>query len=87
MVYNSAVCLQITDEARAEQKETCPAPKCGRTLGASKRRVTFHPQVQERSLPPRGEAVTLKEAANVVVHYLDPYYSQGKFANKVGIAL
>ncbi|MEQ2212980.1 hypothetical protein XENOCAPTIV_007771, partial [Xenoophorus captivus] len=35
-----------------------------------------------RSLPLPGEPVTLKEAANIVVHYLDPYYSQGKFATK-----
>ncbi|XP_064171993.1 ATP-dependent DNA helicase Q5 isoform X2 [Anguilla rostrata] len=28
------------------------------------------------------KAVTLKEAADIVVHYLDPLYSQGKFATK-----
>lgn len=27
--------------------------------------------------------MTLKEAANVVVRYLDPFYTQGKFASKV----
>lgn len=83
---DGAVCLQVTDEVETEQKETSPAAKRSRTLGSSKRRVTFNPEVQERSLPPPGEpvkAVTLQETANIVVHYLNPYYTQGKFATKV----
>ncbi|KAM4716927.1 ATP-dependent DNA helicase Q5 [Anableps anableps] len=76
---------EITDEVETEQKAMSPVAKRSRTLGANKRRVTFNPEVQERSLAPLGEpvkAVTLQEAANIVVHYLNPYYSQRKFANK-----
>uniref|UniRef100_A0A096MFE7 ATP-dependent DNA helicase Q5 n=1 Tax=Poecilia formosa TaxID=48698 RepID=A0A096MFE7_POEFO len=63
-----------------------------RSRSSSKRRVTFNPEVQERSLPPPGDpgnlcdpvkAVTLQETANIVVYYLNPYYTQGKFATKV----
>ncbi|XP_016517349.1 ATP-dependent DNA helicase Q5 isoform X3 [Poecilia formosa] len=80
------------EQKEAEQKETSPAAKRSRTLGSSKRRVTFNPEVQERSLPPPGDpgnlcdpvkAVTLQETANIVVYYLNPYYTQGKFATKV----
>lgn len=84
---NGAVCLQLADEVKAEQKESSSEAKRSRTLGVTKRRVTFNPEVQKRLLPPPSkptEAVTLKEAADIVVRYLDPYYHQGKFANKVG---
>uniref|UniRef100_A0A3Q0R7S6 ATP-dependent DNA helicase n=1 Tax=Amphilophus citrinellus TaxID=61819 RepID=A0A3Q0R7S6_AMPCI len=50
------------------------------------RRVTFNPNVQERGLHPVSDSpkpVTLKEAADIVVRYLDPFYTQGKFATKV----
>ncbi|XP_036408637.1 ATP-dependent DNA helicase Q5 [Megalops cyprinoides] len=36
----------------------------------------------EGVLRPREKAVSLKEAADIVVHCLDPFYSQGKFATK-----
>ncbi|PWA33278.1 hypothetical protein CCH79_00013601 [Gambusia affinis] len=86
---------EVADEVETEQKEASPRAKRSRTLGSSKRRVTFNPEVQERSLPPPGDpgdsgdsgeplkAVTLQETANIVVHYLNPYYTQGKFATKV----
>ncbi|XP_047215398.1 ATP-dependent DNA helicase Q5 isoform X2 [Girardinichthys multiradiatus] len=78
---NPPLVQENTDEVEAKQ-ELPPAAKRSRTLGANKRRVTFNPDVQARSLPLPGELVTLKEAANIVVHYLDPFYSQGKFATK-----
>lgn len=48
--------------------------------------MTFNPTVQEKTLHPVHEppkSVTLKEAADIVVRYLDPFYTQGKFATKV----
>eukprot|EP00066_Takifugu_rubripes_P012828 XP_011602094.1 PREDICTED: ATP-dependent DNA helicase Q5 [Takifugu rubripes] len=56
-------------------KRSCPAD-------GSARRVTFNPDVQERPLHQAPSPVTLKEAADIVVRYLDPLYSQGKFATK-----
>uniref|UniRef100_A0A3Q2PWU7 ATP-dependent DNA helicase Q5 n=1 Tax=Fundulus heteroclitus TaxID=8078 RepID=A0A3Q2PWU7_FUNHE len=82
---NRPLVQESTDGVEAEQKEPSAAAKRSRTLGAHQRRVTFNLKVTERSLPDLGEpaaAVTLKEAANIVVHCLDPYYSQGKFATK-----
>ncbi|XP_053707730.1 ATP-dependent DNA helicase Q5 [Synchiropus splendidus] len=40
----------------------------------NRRTVTFNPTLQTPA--------SLKEAADVVVRYLDPFYTQGKFANK-----
>ncbi|XP_058266256.1 ATP-dependent DNA helicase Q5 isoform X2 [Hemibagrus wyckioides] len=55
----------------------------------SKRRVTFDPVVQERKMEADSDAnhmslqpVTLKEAADIVVRILDPFYKKGKFATK-----
>ncbi|TWW69611.1 ATP-dependent DNA helicase Q5 [Takifugu flavidus] len=56
-------------------KRSCPAD-------GSARRVTFNPDVQERPLHQAPSPVTLKEAADIVVRYLDPFYTQGKFATK-----
>ena len=74
------VCVQVTDDVK-QNRESSPPVK--RSRG---RRVTFNPNVQERALLPAKEPlkpVALKEAADIVVHYLDPFYTQGKFATKV----
>ncbi|XP_069005850.1 ATP-dependent DNA helicase Q5 [Embiotoca jacksoni] len=73
------VIQEITDDAKAS-RESCPPAKRRRPTD---RRVTFNPDVQERTPvtePPK--ALTLKEAADIVVRYLDPFYTRGKFANK-----
>uniref|UniRef100_A0A3P8WT54 ATP-dependent DNA helicase n=1 Tax=Cynoglossus semilaevis TaxID=244447 RepID=A0A3P8WT54_CYNSE len=62
-----------------------PSEDGSRAADSSSKRVTFNPKVQQRALqsakePPK--SVTLKEAADIVVHYLDPFYTQGKFATK-----
>lgn len=73
-----------------KHKSQSPPAKRSRRLKEMKR-VTFDPVVQESLLkttngnvaeikPP---PVTLKEAADIVVRYLDPFYKRGKFANKV----
>ncbi|KAM9746127.1 ATP-dependent DNA helicase Q5 isoform 1-T1 [Menidia menidia] len=62
-----------------------PPAKRSRPADRTSRRVRFNPNVQEKTLQPLSEpprAVTLKEAADVVVRYLDPFYKQGKFATK-----
>lgn len=67
-----------------------PPAKRSRPADGSSRRVTFNPNVEERALQPVNEPpkpVTLKEAADIVVRYLDPFYTQGKFANKVREAI
>ncbi|KAK2833686.1 hypothetical protein Q5P01_017575 [Channa striata] len=79
------------DEAKEPQtqtvtdKQSSPPAKRSRAADGGSKRVTFNPNVQERALHPVIElpkAVTLKEAANIVVRYLDPFYTQGKFATK-----
>ncbi|KAG7243716.1 hypothetical protein INR49_011273 [Caranx melampygus] len=68
-----------------DNRQSSPPAKRSRTAGGSTRRVTFNPNVQERALHPVEEPpkpVTLKEAADIVVRYLDPFYTQGKFATK-----
>lgn len=78
------VCLQLTD--MKVNRESPPPAKRRRPADGHSRRVTFNPNVQERALHPVNEPpkpVTLKEAADIVVHYLDPFYTQGKFATKV----
>lgn len=70
---------------KADRESSPPAKRIRATHG-SVRRVTFNPNVQERPLPLVSEPpkpVTLKEAADIVVRYLDPFYTQGKFASKV----
>ncbi|XP_040919231.1 ATP-dependent DNA helicase Q5 [Toxotes jaculatrix] len=75
---------ELTDDMKASGDSSPPA-KRSRVSGSSRRRVTFDPNVQERALHPVNEPpkpVTLKEAADIVVRYLDPFYTQGKFATK-----
>ncbi|KAI9522371.1 hypothetical protein NQZ68_036703 [Dissostichus eleginoides] len=76
-----ALTEEVVDEVTA-QKASSPPAKRSRL---SEKRVTFNPRVQERPLIPanqRPPLVTLKEAADIVVRYLDPFYSKGKFATK-----
>uniref|UniRef100_A0A8C2X0B7 ATP-dependent DNA helicase n=1 Tax=Cyclopterus lumpus TaxID=8103 RepID=A0A8C2X0B7_CYCLU len=76
------VCVQFTDDMKADRGSSPPAKRNRPT----DRKVTFNPDVQERALLPVNEPpepVTLKEAADIVVRYLDPFYTKGKFANKV----
>ncbi|XP_066561003.1 ATP-dependent DNA helicase Q5 [Amia ocellicauda] len=49
-----------------------------------KKRVTFDPKVAQNEVPPRVSqpVVSLKEAAEIVVKYLTPFYTSGKFASK-----
>ncbi|TKS91774.1 ATP-dependent DNA helicase Q5 [Collichthys lucidus] len=73
---------EMSDDVKANRESSPPAK---RSRPADGRRVTFNPNVQERALLPVNEPpkpVTLKEAADIVVRYLDPFYTQGKFANK-----
>ncbi|KAM9346027.1 ATP-dependent DNA helicase Q5 [Symphorus nematophorus] len=75
---------ELTDDANVN-REASPPAKRSRPADGSRRRVTFNPNVQERALHPVNEPpkpVTLKEAADIVVRYLDPFYTQGKFATK-----
>ncbi|XP_070779385.1 ATP-dependent DNA helicase Q5 [Enoplosus armatus] len=73
----------LTDAMKVS-RESSPPAKRSRPADGSGRRVTFNPNVQERALHPVNEPkpVTLKEAADIVVRYLDPFYTQGKFATK-----
>uniref|UniRef100_A0A8C9X4D2 ATP-dependent DNA helicase n=1 Tax=Sander lucioperca TaxID=283035 RepID=A0A8C9X4D2_SANLU len=74
--------IVITDDEEEEKHKTETLELEHRPLD---RRVTFNPNVQERALIPANEPpkpVTLKEAADIVVRYLDPFYTQGKFATK-----
>ncbi|GLD60569.1 ATP-dependent DNA helicase Q5 [Lates japonicus] len=73
---------ELTDDMKAN---TGSSPPAKRSRPADGRRVTFNPNVEERALQPVNEPpkpVTLKEAADIVVRYLDPFYTQGRFANK-----
>ncbi|XP_037545473.1 ATP-dependent DNA helicase Q5 [Nematolebias whitei] len=81
---NPPLIQEITDDV-AEDTESSPPSKRSRPAENSRRRVTFNPTVQERVLEPvpkPPQPVTLKEAADIVVHYLDPFYTRGKFATK-----
>lgn len=77
----------MTDDVKADRESSPPAKRSRAADGAAGiRRVTFNPNVLERPLLPLSEPpkpVTLKEAADIVVRYLDPFYTQGKFASKV----
>ncbi|XP_031717787.1 ATP-dependent DNA helicase Q5 isoform X2 [Anarrhichthys ocellatus] len=71
----------LTDDMEANIESSPPAKRSR----PADRRVTFNPNVQERALLPVSEPpepVTLKEAADIVVHYLDPFYTKGRFATK-----
>ncbi|XP_072298636.1 ATP-dependent DNA helicase Q5 [Eucyclogobius newberryi] len=49
-------------------------------------KVTFNSEAEEKAVLPVTEpptAVTLKEAADIVVRCLDPFYSKGRFSTKV----
>uniref|UniRef100_A0AAQ5ZQA2 ATP-dependent DNA helicase n=1 Tax=Amphiprion ocellaris TaxID=80972 RepID=A0AAQ5ZQA2_AMPOC len=66
-------------------EDLSPPAKRSRPTDGHSRRVTFNPSVQERALHPVNvppKPVMLKEAADIVVRYLDPFYKQGKFATK-----
>lgn len=73
-----------------EDKSQSPPVKRSCLLKEMKR-VTFDPVVQESLFNTTNgnvaeinqPAVTLKEAADIVVRCLDPFYKKGKFANKV----
>uniref|UniRef100_A0A3Q1FCI0 ATP-dependent DNA helicase n=1 Tax=Acanthochromis polyacanthus TaxID=80966 RepID=A0A3Q1FCI0_9TELE len=68
-----------------EKRDLSPPAKRSRPTDGLDRRVSFDPSVQERALHPTKEplkAVTLKEAADIVIRYLDPFYTQGRFATK-----
>ncbi|XP_037834602.1 ATP-dependent DNA helicase Q5 isoform X2 [Kryptolebias marmoratus] len=81
---NPPLIQEVTGDAEAD-KEPSPPAKRRRPAAEHRRRVTFNPTVQEKSPQPVHEPpkpATLKEAADVVVHYLDPFYKQGKFATK-----
>ncbi|XP_077475117.1 ATP-dependent DNA helicase Q5 [Stigmatopora argus] len=81
------------DNPSAEPEEPCtleakrehPPPKRGRLVEDNESRLTFKPptgQTAAKVVDDPKTAVTLKEAADVVVRYLDPFYTSGKFATK-----
>uniref|UniRef100_A0A3Q3E183 ATP-dependent DNA helicase n=1 Tax=Hippocampus comes TaxID=109280 RepID=A0A3Q3E183_HIPCM len=77
--FSNQACAQ-----EAVREEPPPANR-GRLAGKSDSKVAFDPAVRPSVAQTRKEsttAVTLKEAANVVVRYLDPFYTRGKFASK-----
>lgn len=78
------MCIQLTDDVKGDRESPPPAKRSRPDIHS--RRVTFNPNMQENVLhtinqPPK--PVTLKEAADIVVRYLDPFYAQGKFVTKV----
>lgn len=76
---------RVSQTGDADEKgDSSPPPKRSCPADGSSRRVTFNPHLQERVLHQEASPVTLKEAADIVVRYLDPFYTQGKFATKVG---
>lgn len=80
---------QKSPKQSREQRAASPPAKRNRVMMDSKR-VTFDPVVQETQFGTmNGDAaamsqkpVTLKEAADIVVRCLDPFYKKGKFATK-----
>ncbi|XP_056609102.1 ATP-dependent DNA helicase Q5 isoform X2 [Triplophysa dalaica] len=80
---------QVQPKQLPKDKSQSPPAKRSRRLKEMKR-VTFDPVVQESLLKTtnghvaeiKQPPVTLKEAADIVVRYLDPFYKKGKFANK-----
>lgn len=87
--YQTSFFSRLCFQSPADNKlngESPPPAKRSRLADGGKRRVTFNPTVQEKTLHPVHEppkSVKLKEAADIVVRYLDPFYTQGKFATKV----
>uniref|UniRef100_A0A3Q3G0N7 ATP-dependent DNA helicase n=1 Tax=Labrus bergylta TaxID=56723 RepID=A0A3Q3G0N7_9LABR len=80
----SCFCVQLPGNAKANNELSPPAKRRRPADGRSKR-VTFNPDVLERDLHPVSKCpppVTLKEAADIVVRYLNPSYIKGKFATK-----
>ncbi|XP_034047111.1 ATP-dependent DNA helicase Q5 [Thalassophryne amazonica] len=76
---------RLTDDTKATRESSPPAKRSCTTEDVSSRRVTFNPNVQERVLHPVNQpskALALKDAADIVVRCLNPFYRQGKFANK-----
>ncbi|KAK7939702.1 hypothetical protein WMY93_003028 [Mugilogobius chulae] len=63
-------------------KRAPPAKRVRLTEGS--RRVTFNPHEEKAVLPVAEppKAVTLREAADIVVRCLDPFYSEGRFSTK-----
>lgn len=80
---------QVQPKQLREDKSQSPPAKRSRLLKEVKR-VTFDPVVQKslfnttngHTAEIKQPAVTLKEAADIVVRCLDPFYKKGKFANK-----
>nr|XP_020453477.1 ATP-dependent DNA helicase Q5 [Monopterus albus] len=75
----------LSEAMKANRESPPPAKRSRLADSSSSRRVTFNTNIQERALHPVNEPlkpVTLKEAADIVVHYLDPFYTQGRFATK-----
>lgn len=83
------VWVQLTDDMKANGTPSPPAKRIRLAEDHGKRkRVTFNPRVQQKESTPHPRnvspnTVTLKEAADIVVRCLDPFYTQGKFATKV----
>ncbi|XP_040047823.2 ATP-dependent DNA helicase Q5 [Gasterosteus aculeatus] len=70
-----------TEGAKAERRSSPPAKR----RRPADRRVTFNPTVQQRAPLHAAEPpapATLREAADIVVRCLDPFYTKGKFATK-----
>ncbi|KAL6102695.1 recql5 [Pungitius sinensis] len=67
------------EDVKADRRSSPPAKRRRRPAD---RRVTFNPDVQERPLRRAATPATLKEAADIVVRCLDPFYKKGKFATK-----
>uniref|UniRef100_A0A671KB72 ATP-dependent DNA helicase n=1 Tax=Sinocyclocheilus anshuiensis TaxID=1608454 RepID=A0A671KB72_9TELE len=83
--------VQGYDGGRRSLRNGSPSPPAKRSrVMKDTKRVTFDPVVQETQFDAvNGDAaeisqkpVTLKEAADIVVRCLDPFYKKGKFATK-----
>uniref|UniRef100_A0A4W4GHK3 ATP-dependent DNA helicase n=1 Tax=Electrophorus electricus TaxID=8005 RepID=A0A4W4GHK3_ELEEL len=86
----SATLLELQSFFVSQPSGRTAFPCVSRPPSNCKRRVTFDPVVHESKVDTENrytkqllpEAVTLKEAANIVVRVLDPFYKKGKFATK-----
>ncbi|XP_028310852.1 ATP-dependent DNA helicase Q5 [Gouania willdenowi] len=84
-LLTEATVTQEMSEDVGERRGSSPPAKRKRSDKTMCKRVTFSSAVEEKVLQPVAEptkSTTLKEAADIVVRYLDPFYSKGKFANK-----
>ncbi|CAL9693770.1 unnamed protein product [Knipowitschia caucasica] len=83
---NTATAVTPPQEVKHKVKtQRAPSFTAKRNRPVEDRRVTFNPHIDERAVVPEREApaaVTLKEAADIVVRCLDPFYSQGRFSTK-----